>query len=103
MEKSNYVDTPRVTLEQAKAIVETKTAPRITEQFLKDQVAEATYLRHKHMTICVMELANGFFVTGKAAPADPANYDSCGSFTASGSAARWHPLSRRLDGFRVPC
>lgn len=92
---------PRVTLDQAKAIVETKTAPRITEEFLKRQITHATYYRHKHMTVCVLELTNGFFATGKAAPAAPENYDAAvGERYAYGDAFRqlW-----QLYGFWLRC
>lgn len=69
-------DEPGVTLEQAKAIVAEKTAPKVTEDGIKAKIAKATYYSHEHMTICVLTLANGFFVVGKAAPADPSNYDA---------------------------
>jgi hypothetical protein len=66
---------PSTTLDEAKAIVETKRAPRVTEQSIKSKIEEVTYTFHAHMTICVITMKNGFFVVGKAAPADPQNYD----------------------------
>lgn len=71
----HYMTVPAVTLDEAKAIVETKTAPRVTEASIKDHIAEAEYIRHQHLTICILTMSNGFFVIGKAAPADARNYD----------------------------
>ena len=50
-------------------------APRVTEVDLLANIAEVTYLQHKLLTICVMELRNGFLVTGESACADAANFD----------------------------
>lgn len=65
-----------ISLEEAKAIVVTKTAPKITEQSIKDKIANITYYTHHSiMTICVIEMVNGFYVVGKSAPASPENFD----------------------------
>jgi hypothetical protein len=64
-----------MTLEQAQATVAEKVHPRVTLESMKAKIAEVTYLRHKHLTIAVVEMTNGFMVLGKAAPADPRNYD----------------------------
>lgn len=63
-------------VEEAQAIVETKTAPRVTEQSIKDKIASIDFLYHKHLTICVIQMNNGFMVVGKAAPASIANFDA---------------------------
>jgi hypothetical protein len=67
---------PAVSLEEAKAIVETKVAPRVTVESIKAKISRADYYRHEHLTICVLTMANGFFVVGKAAPASAANFDA---------------------------
>jgi hypothetical protein len=66
---------PSTTLSEAQAIVETKTAPRVTIDHLKSQVKEARYLFDGTLTICVLEMQNGFKQIGKAAPADERNFD----------------------------
>lgn len=51
-------------------------ARRVTPQRLEDVIANEIYFEHSTLTICVLELSNGFFVTGESACADPANYDA---------------------------
>jgi hypothetical protein len=53
------------------------TAPKITEDAIKNRVADIKFLYHDHLTICVLTVTNGFMVVGKSAPASPANYDRC--------------------------
>lgn len=65
---------PTITLDEAKALVETKTAPRVTEESIKAKIARVDYLYHEHMTVCIIEMRNGFFVIGNAAPADKRNH-----------------------------
>jgi hypothetical protein len=50
-------------------------APRVTLAGLEDKIKAETYLVHKVLTICVLEMANGFLVTGESACASPENYD----------------------------
>jgi hypothetical protein len=66
---------PAMSLEQAKATVETKVAPRITSEWIESQIASVQMIRHGTMTICVIEMRNGFKSVGKSAPASAANYD----------------------------
>lgn len=66
---------PALSLGEAQAIVETKTAPRITEASIKAKIADVEYFRVRHLTICIITLRNGFFVEGHSAPAAPENYD----------------------------
>lgn len=49
--------------------------PRVTPQQIDDSVKEITFFRHKTLTIAVLELTNGFTVTGESACADPKNYN----------------------------
>lgn len=65
---------PPASLDQAKAIVETREFPRVTEASMKAKISEVRYFRHKHLTVALVEMKNGFMVLGKAAPADPRNY-----------------------------
>lgn len=66
---------PNVTLDQAQAIAETKTAPKVTAESIKAKIGEVDYLRRGRLTICIITMANGFHVVGKAAPASPENFD----------------------------
>lgn len=66
---------PSVSLDQAKAIVETKTAPRVTEQSIKDKIVSVEYVERAPLTICILRMQNGFFVTGISASAAVENYD----------------------------
>lgn len=66
---------PSITLDEAKATMATKVHPRVTEDSIKAKIADVTFLRKDHLTICVITMTNGFYVIGKAAPADVRNYD----------------------------
>ena len=71
------MDTPTLSLDEAKAIVATKTAPRVTEQSITDKIAEVEYIAAKNlMTICLITMKNGFIVNGVSATASPVNYDA---------------------------
>lgn len=50
-------------------------APRVTKEALEANIKEATYFYHGLLTICVIELMNGFTVVGESACASPENYD----------------------------
>ena len=66
---------PALSLEETKALVATRAFPRVTEDSIKEKIRAVDYYRHGHLVICVLELQNGFFVVGKAAPADVRNFD----------------------------
>jgi hypothetical protein len=68
---------PLLTLEEAKAVVATKTAPRVTEQSIKDRIKTVDYmLNASNLTICIITMVNGFMVHGVSAPASPSNFDA---------------------------
>lgn len=50
-------------------------APRVTRGSIDAKIRGVSYMRRRSMTLCVIELANGFQVIGKSAPVDPANFD----------------------------
>lgn len=52
-----------------------QTAPRVTPARLDEVIAQTTFYQHRLLTICVLDLANGFIVTGESACADAANFD----------------------------
>lgn len=57
------------------AKLEASPAARVTPQRLDDVIADSTFYNHGLLTICVLDLANGFTVTGESACASPANYN----------------------------
>lgn len=72
------VSEPALTLDEAKAVVATKTAPRVTEESIKAKIARVDY----HLvgaaglgTICVITMQNGWLSTGFSAPASAENFD----------------------------
>jgi len=66
---------PEMTLDEAEAIVETKTAPKVTEESIKARIKDVAYIGHGQLTICIITMKNGFMVNGVSAPASPENYD----------------------------
>jgi hypothetical protein len=70
------MDNPILTLEEAKAIVATKTAPRVTEESIKEKIDRVDYVEvGESGMLCVITLKNGWVSTGYSAPADARNYD----------------------------
>jgi len=68
---------PNLTLEEAKAVVATKTAPRVTEESIKGKIRSVEY--HPILPIgilCVITMENGWVSTGFSAPADARNFDA---------------------------
>jgi hypothetical protein len=66
-----------ITTDEAKAIVETKTAPRITEGSIISKIAKVEFtLTEGLLTIAIITMANGFMVHGVSAAASPANFDA---------------------------
>lgn len=67
---------PALSLDEAKAIVATKTASRITEESIKAKIVDVEYVVSKKLlTICIITMSNGFMVNGVSAPASPSNFD----------------------------
>ncbi len=67
---------PILSRPEADAVVDTKTAPRVTADSIKAKIRHVSYIVHEHLTLCILELENGFFVVGQSAPASPANFDA---------------------------
>lgn len=52
-------------------------APRVTLEAIESKVAAEAYHVHEGiLTICIIKMKNGFFVTGESAPASPANFNA---------------------------
>lgn len=52
-------------------------APRVTLESIEAKIASEQYtVIDSVMTICVLKMANGFYVTGESAPASPANFNA---------------------------
>lgn len=61
--------------EEADAILETRTAPRITRESIEAGIADITFFFKGQLTVCVVTMDNGFMCVGKAAPASPENFN----------------------------
>lgn len=48
---------------------------RITLDDLKARVADVEYIVREQLTIVVLKLHNGWYLVGKSAPVDPANFN----------------------------
>lgn len=71
---------PEISLEQAKEAAAAKPFPKVTEASIKDKIAAASYYTHTMraggvLTVCILEMSNGFAVQGVSAAADPRNHD----------------------------
>jgi hypothetical protein len=66
---------PEISLTEAQAIVETKTAPRVTEASIKSRIKEVSYFFKGTFCICFIEMVNGYKFIGKSAPASAVNFD----------------------------
>lgn len=71
---------PKLSLDEAKAVVATKTAPRVTEESIKAKIENVYYetlaLGTAPGTLCIIVMKNGWMSTGFSAPADPRNFDA---------------------------
>jgi Phage protein (N4 Gp49/phage Sf6 gene 66) family len=52
--------------------------PRVTPQHVDEQIVSEHYhvFHGSTLTVCALELKNGFYVVGESAAASPANYDA---------------------------
>ena len=69
------------TLESGEALAASvqKTPHRVTLDSLKAKIVAEEYFHPTfapHLTVAVLQTANGFTLVGKSAPADPANFDA---------------------------
>jgi len=70
------MDSLRISDNASKAVQ--KTPNRISLDSMLEKIAVTEYINPPiipHLTICVIVLENGFSLVGKAAPADPENFD----------------------------
>lgn len=70
---------PKLSVEEAKAAAAAGKFPKVTEENIKGNIKEVTYLTHTMttggvLTICIIEMHNGFAVQGVSAAADPRNH-----------------------------
>jgi len=67
---------PLLSLNDAKVVIATKTAPRVTEDYIRGRIASVDYMRVSDCgTVCVITMVNGWVTTGFSAPADTRNFD----------------------------
>lgn len=67
--------TPALTRNEADAIVEKSTAPRVAADGITAKVGEVEYFRSGVLTICIITMRTGFTFVGKSACVSPENYD----------------------------
>jgi hypothetical protein len=66
---------PSITTQEAQARAAVAVHPHVSEATIRDKIDGVEYIRHEHLTICIIKMRNGFWVLGKSAPASPQNYD----------------------------
>jgi hypothetical protein len=49
---------------------------KITKDRVEARIKHTQYVVFKHLTMCIIELNNGFFVVGHSAPLNPDNFDA---------------------------
>ena len=57
------------------AMLSASPAPRVTPKRLDEVISKSTFYTHDLLTLCVLDLANGFTVTGESACVSLANYN----------------------------
>ena len=77
-ESAPHPDAPPAldSLVEARRMVETKTAPRVTEEAIRSKIAAVEYLTHDTTTICFITMRNGWRSMGTSTPASAENYDA---------------------------
>lgn len=65
---------PANTAAEMGAMLDKSPAPRVTPQRIESVIKQVRFYYHGLLTICVLDLANGFIVTGESACAAPENY-----------------------------
>lgn len=74
------LNTPGLSYQEAAEKVEVvATQPRVTKDHIHSRIVNVEYLTsavHPTLTICILHLANGFTVTGTAAPVNAGNFDA---------------------------
>ena len=69
---------PKLSLDEAKGVVATKTFPKVTEESIKAKIANVDYHwvgEDYTGTICIITMKNGWTSTGFSKCADPRNHD----------------------------
>lgn len=66
-----------IPLEEAQARASAAIYPKVTKELIEGKIfaVQYTYPVGTTLTVCVITMDNGFHVLGKAAPADPRNFD----------------------------
>lgn len=72
-------DTPNLQASDDQAAEVQKTENRVTLESIKGKVESVSFIHPEnaaHFTLAFVKMKNGFVVTGKSAPADPANFNA---------------------------
>jgi len=66
---------PALSRNEADAVVERSTAPRVTADSITAKIAGSEFFRNGVLTLCVITMRTGFTFVGKSACVSPENYD----------------------------
>lgn len=66
---------PPLSVIQAQAHVETMTAPKIEPGSVESKIKEVRYLLYGTLTLCLIEMHNGWIEVGQSKPTAAANFD----------------------------
>lgn len=73
MERNPHMSSLEATDAASEAV---RTGFRITLDDLKSRVATHEFIERGVLSVCLMQMDNGFWLVGKSAPVDPNNYDA---------------------------
>lgn len=76
MDNPEQKDQPALSADEANAAIEKSPKPRVTKELINGNIVGATYTPHGTLTICTIEMKNGFKFVGTAACVDPENFDA---------------------------
>lgn len=66
---------PHLNTQELETRLEGQTAPRVTKDGIEARIKDVKYTSRETLTVCIIEMVNGFIVVGHSACASPENYD----------------------------
>jgi hypothetical protein len=89
------------TAAEVEALIGASPAPKVTKADMEAKIYNVAFYWHRHLTICIIELDNGFMTVGHSAPASRENFNErVGQYWAFQDAFKklWP-----LEGYRLRC
>lgn len=65
-----------ISQQEVEKLLSASPAPRVIPEQLNAKIKEVTFIRHSLLTICVIDLVNGYSVVGKSGCVSPENYNA---------------------------